>query len=135
MVPGKVPADVFVRNMDSSGGERGRQLSSRLEDKCMALAAYVASWPTTGGSAPMQRESSWGDVTQPPKDCDDCPIVCTLVEVIIATPHGSVENERAFSDMNLIMTTLRIHLDHGHLKDAARLCNQRNSILQPVALA
>ena len=39
-------------------------------------------------------QSFWEGLTQREKFREECPIVCTLVEIIIVTPHGSTKIER-----------------------------------------
>jgi hypothetical protein len=53
---------------------------------------------------------------------------CNLARLLMAFPIGSVENERPFSLMNLVHTTLRNRLDETHLNCCVRVAaNKQNA--------
>jgi hypothetical protein len=49
-----------------------------------------------------------------------CPNIAKVVKMILVMPHGSVENERQFSNMNIIKDEGRSRLGQIHLNAAAR---------------
>ena len=46
---------------------------------------------------------------------------CKLANIMLCIPIGSVQNERCFSQMNLIKSDLRNRLGHQHLNAAMRI--------------
>ena len=138
VVTGIMPTGVFVHTCARHGRQRVRrgaetaaqQSAGRRVHGACSVRSVVAN---NGGKQAQQCHVTivLGRFDTARQFREECPIVYTVVEISIVTPHGSVEIERAFSDMNLYMTKLRIQLDHGHLNDAAQLRNERNRILQP----
>ena len=64
----------------------------------------------------------WKDLISRTLIADDISEYCKLASVMLVIPVGSVQNERAFSQMNLIQNDLRNRLKEQHLNVAMRCC-------------
>jgi hypothetical protein len=60
-----------------------------------------------------------------------CPNVAQLASLLIVMPHGSVGNERKFSDMNAIKSKTRSNLTQQPLNAASRVRGQKDKMLVP----
>lgn len=131
VVPAKVKDKLDLRDLDGNSGNADRLLVSQLEDEVADLKGYVGAWPVVGGARPsmMKWQEFWAELTEQSAFQEECPTVCTLARILIVMPHGSVENERGFSNMNFILNKQRNRLSQQHVNDAMRIRSQRNKIL------
>lgn len=138
-VPAKLPADIFMRDLDGLDGDGARQLQSTLADEVQVLPSFVKLWPddpsTSNGL--QSWDAFWGDLVSDSASnfVELCPNIAEVVQMILVMPHGSVENERQFSNMNYIKDEGRSRLGQIHLNAAARVRSERNMILVPFAPA
>jgi hypothetical protein len=139
----KVPAllcnQVFLADLDGVLGGGTRQLSSELRDEAKALPHYIKQWPPSAleGSVDsmMPYTKFWASVLGEAESLfsEDCPNVTKLVQILLVMPHGSVENERAFSLLNSVKSDGRSLLSQAHLNAQARLRDQAKKIMHPTA--
>jgi hypothetical protein len=101
-------------------------------DEAAKLVEHVKGWTIIVGK--VRAMVDWivflGMVSD--ESCrEQCPIICTLVELLQAMPNGSVENERGFSALNCLMDKLRNALQSYHLNVVLVLHNQEDKLLAP----
>jgi hypothetical protein len=94
--------------------------TQRFEGSVDGMMSYTEFWASVLGEA----ESSFSE---------DCPNVAKLVQFLLVMPHGSVENERAFSLLNYVKSDGRSLLSQAHLNAQARLRDQAKKIMHPTA--
>jgi hypothetical protein len=140
-VPGLLSNQVFLADLDGVLGDGTRQLSSQLRDEAEALTHYIKQWPCSAmeGSVDgmMPYTEFWDSVLTDADSAflEDCPNVAKLVQILSVMPHGSVENERAFSLLNYVKSDGRSKLSQVHLNAQARLRDQAKKIMAPYAAA
>jgi hypothetical protein len=82
-------------------------------------------------------QSFWCRCLADPTFKEENPLFHRVVSAVMVMPHGSVDNERAFSSMNFIKNDLRTCLKATltHMNAAARLRAERDMIWAPYAPA
>jgi hypothetical protein len=111
-------------------------LVSQLEDEVAGLKGYVGAWPVVGGARPsmMKWQEFRAELTEQSAFQEECPTVCTLSRILIVMPHGSMESERGFSDMNYILNKQCNRPSQQQLNDAMRVRSQRNKFSATILL-
>ena len=109
----KVAVDL-QRDLDGTAGNGERLLVPQILDACAMVDWIVFLGMVSDESCREQ-----------------CPIICTLVELLQAMPNGSVENERGLSALNCLMDRLRNALQSYHLNVVLVLHNQKDKLLAP----
>jgi hypothetical protein len=138
-VPALLSNQVFLADLDGVLGGGTRQLSSELQDEAKALPHYIKQWPPSAleGSVDgmMPYTEFWASVLGEAENSfsEDCPNVAKLVQILLVMPHGSVENERAFSLLYYVKSDGRSLLSQAHLNAQARLRAQAKKLMHPTA--
>lgn len=107
-VPALLSPTVFVSDLDGLSGDGTRLLNSTLLNELEMLEEYIKLWPpdTTESSVDgMQPYAEFWASLLSKEDSnfvEECPNLAKLVEIVLVMPHGSVENERAFSLLNYV---------------------------------
>ena len=127
----KVAVDL-QRDIDGTAGNGKRLLVPQILDEAAKLVEHVKGWTIIVGK--VRAMVDWivflGMVSDESYR-EQCPIICTLVELLQAMPNGSVENERGFSALNCLMDRLRNALQSYHLNVVLVLHNQEDKLLAP----
>jgi hypothetical protein len=140
-VPPKLDPTIFVRDLDGENGREQRQLSSQLQDECNDLRNFIKLWPLGPTVAKTQPAANgmkpwhefWAELlgSEASNFKELCPNIALLASLLIVMPHGSVGNERKFSDMNAIKSKTRSNLSQQHLNAASRVRDQKDKMLMP----
>ena len=59
----------------------------------------------------------------------ECPVLLSLVRILMCLPIGSVENERGFSALNRLLDQLRNRMKPKHTNSVVRLNGQKDKML------
>ena len=71
----------------------------------------------------------WGDLTEDDSFQTECPVLLSLVRILMCLPIGSVENERGFSALNRLLDRLRNSVKPKHTNAVVRLHGQKDKML------
>lgn len=67
----------------------------------------------------------WVQLLTDPRFQQDCPTIHLLARIVAVSLHGSVEDERMFSQLNFVKNDLRSRLTQAHMHAALRLRTER----------
>lgn len=137
-VPAFLDPAVLLRNVSGLEGTADEQLCSALVDEVDKLPRFVKKWGIADtsvgegdGEGMVEWHKFWVQLIADDKSefCLECPIVADVLNLITVMPHGSVENERGFSGMNLVKSDMRSRFKQPNMNAALRVRDQKKKIL------